>query len=342
MKHTILKIFALLGFCLALGFSSSAQTADFNPDTLFPLNDIGLNLPVPSTWTYRLVDGVYFAGDDTAIDLASDGDMNTAPTSPVMYIKVIAFSSLGLTDETTTSDFASSWFSRMGLSAFGSFDASVMGHHAITQYGSFGAGESIQTVWTQSSQWLILTLDVPFNAQGYLSTWETLLEDISATDALDLDETYDSGFGFSVDYPSDWTVLGLESQGVFAFLEDGNDSSLVETGNFVTSAPFVLISQSTYSDLQLSSSVRPTDLYTLLMFDTDLPPVTYEGGFYVNEDEGVGISTEMSNGQWRYSVVAIDPDAELVTAYTLYAPSENALESVLPTFLMMLHSAEEP
>lgn len=330
-----------------IGLASVAQAQDdLNPDALFPIADLEISLPVMSNWSYREADGVYFAASDTDLDLATDGDPFTVPTALVMQLSAITVSNLGARDDTPLEDLNTAIVNQLGIIAQEApLSSSVLGHHALTIFGSInGAGVAL-SIWTQDDKVLMLSLTIPDAAaiSFYAQQWGSILGNITATLGHELDRKVTSTYGFEVAYPQAFTPLNFEQNGLFGLFENAEDAQLVASGagtSNVTGASFV-VTLNSFDNLGLNAQSTPTDLQTVLLDNLGLEKVLPQGEFYVDGNVGTGFYGVIPNGRWLYVVGTLDTENEIVLFYMLTAASEDILLEVIPTYYGMLHSTNQ-
>jgi hypothetical protein len=336
MKKWLVAFLALFG---AIITQTRAQS-DFAPDTLFPLSDFGITVPVPSTWTYRVGDAYYFGADDSAIDAVADNDPNTAPFSPVLMIQAFRLDNLRLNDDATLDTVFPIVADGLGIQANNeTSETAVTGKRVLSAFGQAGGGGAIVSVWLQDQQALALALFTPDSNVGtYGSAYELTLNNISMTDAEDLDEGVGSAFGFDMQYPRGWTPLNLEAQGFFGLFENAQDAQAVANGSDEVQGIVFSVTVRPYSELRLTERTSIADLIALLGNTIGDKDLVYEGDFFVNELAGTGVSGLAQNGRYQILVATLNDETQTLTLYALSAQDERALRQFMPTFLMMMQS----
>jgi hypothetical protein len=337
MKKSLVTFLALFG---AIFMQVRAQS-DFAPDTLFPLSDFGITVPVPSIWTYRVGDAYYFGADDSAIDAVADNDPNSAPFSPVLVIQAFRLNNLRVTDDATLDTVFPIVADVLGIQANNeTSETAVNGKRVLSAFGQAGSAGAIVSVWLQDQQALALALFTPdANVGIYGSAYELTLNNISMTDAEDLDETVGSAFGFDIQYPRGWTPLNLETQGLFGLFEDTQDAQAIANGSGDAIQGIVFsVTVRPYSELRLTNRTTLSDLIALLGNTIGDKDLVYEGDFFVNELAGTGVSGLAQNGRYQVLVATLNDDTQTLTLYAISAQDERTLRQFMPTFLMMLQS----
>ncbi|XWX03132.1 hypothetical protein VZO05_11530 [Aggregatilineales bacterium SYSU G02658] len=334
------RLFVLFVVFSSVALAARAQVA---PDARFLIADLGLELPVPSRWTYREGDGVYFAATDADIDAVLDDNPATVPSTPVIQMVAVqlqnpqAVTALPLRDAFNTA---------ARQLQFNTSDeplpSSVLGRLALTGFGTRQNAGFILTVWLQDERLVLLSMTTPdaASAQAQARAWGTILSTIQAVDALPLERRAVSTYGFEMAYPEGWTVLNLEAGGLFGVFETAADAQLVASGTATSGIrdSSVVVSVNRFEELRLTDDSPTTALQTILSANLGLTEQVTHGEFFVNGMSGTGLYGKMPNGRWLYVVGVLDTVNDLVFFYMLAAPTEARLLELQPTYLTMLHS----
>lgn len=336
----------LIVFMLVLFASAVQAQTGLMPTALFPIADLGIELPVPSSWSYREADGVYFAASESDLDLATDGNPNSVPTSPVMQLAAVTLNDLATVTALPLQRSFDTVARQLGFQISGeAMPSSVLGHLSLTGFGTVNNAGLILTVWIQGESLVVLTLTTPdaTTANANARDWGTILGNIKASDALDLDRRVTSTYGFEVAYPQAWTPVSFENNGLFGVFETSADAQLVLSGSGTTNitATSFVVSFNRFADLSLTDQSTPADLGDILSANLGLSDQVTQGEFYVNGTIGTGLYGQMPNGRWLYVVGTLDTDQQVVLFYMLAAPNETALSDLMPTFWAMLHSTNQ-
>lgn len=331
-------LLALAG-AVTLSLSGQALAQELNPDALFPVEDLGIGLPLPSTWGYQSsADGLYFAASQNDLAAATDGNRATVPAGAVIQLQWVPLSSISATPETPLTDIQALVASAVGFSpAADALSSAVLGHHALTTPGSINGANVLLTLWTQADTLAVLSLTTPQELSAFARVWGFITANIQALDALELTQTAASSYGFDIAYPQGWVSLNQEARGSFVVFEALADAQAVQAGSDQVQAATVVVSLNNFGALNLPADPTPQDLQPALE-QLNLGSAEIAGEFFVNGQPGLGIYGQIPNGRWLFSVATLNAEERTVLFYTLSVPDEKALETLLPTFYSMLHS----
>ncbi len=331
-------------FVLFLVFSSVALAAQaqVTPDARFLIADLGLELPVPSRWTYREGDGVYFAANDADIDAVLDDNPATVPSTPVIQLVAVQLQNPQAVTALPLRDAFDTAARQLQFTTAEPLPSSVLGRLALTGFGTRQNAGFILTVWLQDGRLVLLSMTTPdaASAQAQARAWGTILSTIQAVDALPLERRAVSTYGFEMAYPEGWTVLNLEDGGLFGVFETAADAQLVASGTATTGIrdSSVVVSVNRFEELRLTDDSPTTELQSILSANLGLTMQVTHGEFFVIGMRGTGLYGQMPNGRWLYVVGVLDTTNDLVFFYMLAAPTEARLLELQPTYLTMLHS----
>lgn len=339
-KRIMKRLFITMAIFSSVALAAHAQAA---PDARFLIADLGLELPVPSRWTYREADGVYFAASEADIDAVLDNNPATVPSGPVIQMVAVQLQNPQAVMALPLRDAFDTVARQLQFNAAGDpLPSSVLGRLALTGFGTRQNAGYILTVWAQDERLVVLSMTTPdaASAQAQARTWGTILSTIQAVDALPLARRATSTFGFDMGYPEGWTALNLEAGGLFGVFETAADAQLVASGTATTGIrdSSVVVSVNRFEDLRLTDDSPTTELQSILSMNLGLTDQVMHGEFFVSGMSGTGLYGKMPNGRWLYVVGVLDTTNDLVFFYMLAAPTEERLLELLPTYLTMLHS----
>lgn len=350
IKHrpmTLLAVFTLIvAFVVPLSVSAQDDeyTQVFDLSETFTVTDLNFTFPYPTGWVVDTSDGITIA--ETEADLAAtiDDDETTFAEGYVIQLNGLSINDLeGMLDiETAQVDEYAALVAELGgVEVSETFENIVLAHRAAmfagvsTENGRPGIG----SVWIQDGVLVVFSISTGDTLTSDLAyTWGVLLGSARAIPGVDLDATYEvTDFGFSIDYPADWSVVEdetgiriyeLESD---AANDDGPEAPEgIAFGLIFSTVEELGIEQPVYSDL---FDLAPLVLSPVETYSTEELVVLGTPGVAVNgideTDMGVisGIFSNEATGQ--------------VVLYAVITPDIVTLADFLSTSYAMLQSITE-
>jgi hypothetical protein len=222
-------------------------------------------------------------------------------------------------------------------------ETSVMTRRSITVNGSDKAGrQGFATFWKQGDYVVFVTLGLPekVTVKEMAYTWDVTLGSVKPLDAQELGDGMltDDTSHFTINYPADWTPDPKQPVIVYELADDIGQKNF----NDVKGSVFTF-SDAALSDLQLKDDATLDDVIEKAKLAFDLDDTVTREEFVLLGQPAITISGQPSAdspGASRGVVMTIGLVDGRAILLILAAPSKDAIDSFMPTWIQMLRSVK--
>jgi hypothetical protein len=343
-RSLTLIVFALL----VLPFVVSAQDQkigwNLQDDHYVDVSDLGFRFYYPTGWVLDTSKGIALGQTQEDIDAQNDDDDSTQAAGMVIGIRGIPLAGLtDLGDDPSLDDIVDFAVKGSDVTEDSRAETSVMTRRSITVNGSDKAGrQGFATFWKQGDYVVFVTLGLPekVTVKEMAYTWDVTLGSVKPLDAQELGDGMltDDTSHFTINYPADWTPDPKQPVIVYELADDIGQKNF----NDVKGSVFTF-SDAALSDLQLKDDATLDDVIEKAKLAFDLDDTVTREEFVLLGQPAITISGQPSAdspGASRGVVMTIGLVDGRAILLILAAPSKDAIDSFMPTWIQMLRSVK--
>ena len=334
---------------LVLPFAAFAQDQkigwNLQDDNYVDVTDLGFRFYYPTGWVYDLKSGkgINLADTQAGLDAQLDDDDSTQAAGMTIEIRGLPLAGLtDLGDNPSLDDIVDFAVKASDVTEPTRTEAPVMTRRSITVIGSNSAGrEGFATFWKQGDYVVIVTLGLPekvtVKEMGY--TWDVTIGSIKPLDAQELGDGLltDEASHFTINYPADWTPDPKQPVVVYERADDVGKTFSDVKGSVFT------FSDGALSELDLQNDATLDDVVEKAKAAFNLDDSAISEEFILLGQPAVTLSGEPtadSGGAGHGLIVTVGLVDGRAIVLILVAPSKDAADTFMPTWIQMLRSVK--
>jgi hypothetical protein len=332
----------LAAFLLLVPATGVLAQNDWEFSKTFTVTDLQLTFRVPKGWVFDTTNGIALAEQQSDLDVQTDSDPKTIPEGITINFIATTIDKLGLEATATLEDALQTLIDLAGVTVDEQFEFTqpVMGHRVLVITGTLTSGRDTATaVWLQDGRLVVVSLGTPDKDTTFsqANNFGRFIGTFAPLDPLELDAPIELAAvpGYSMSFPTDWTLVTSPDLEVYQYKQDQKASGTIKGIS-------MLITHGSVSDLQTEMKTRkaPTLPELLDYFNGKLAlkdPIQ-RSELKLFDQPALGILAASSRGVYVRTVVGIVDDE--VYIMLVAAPDEQAMTDFQPTWIAMLQSIQ--